>query len=502
MSSRQLSVVSKMSFIRRPPLGIAGNSIVAVVVFAFLLRVAFLILAGVNAPLTGDELAYQQIAENFAAGRGLFQDNNPFFPGQILYAWQAPLYPLTLGVLYTLFGNSILLAKLFGVIVSTAIVWIMYDLAVRVFRNIAGNVAANVPYLHADRNVAGNVTANVPYRVAWLAAFLVAIYPGFLTHAHLVLSETLFIFLLLLAFDFVARALDANFSRVWLWLVGAGAVWGLGTLTRGITLYFTPLFALWIVWVLWRERVSIPRVIVAAFLFVAATAIVIAPWTLRNYFQFGQVVVLETKGGVNLYLGNSSHTPNDFIRNVWKVGVREPMLEQLPGDELSRDRAAFALATNYIRAEPFTFLARMPIKFADFWGFERNLIDIANATTRGGGWNSVAKIGADLFALVVYVCVMLCGIAGFVFAPTDKWKILFSLFPLYFLFIHLVIFGDGRFHLPLIPFFALYAGWMLAMIRRVTFTLPRVTLTLFFALLLIGVWLREAWAALQVLRAG
>lgn len=458
----------------------------AVLALAFVLRVVFLALAGVNAPLTGDEFAYQQIAENVAGGRGFFQDNNPFFPGQILYAWQAPLYPLLLAAVYALWGPSLLLAKAMGILISTATVYVAYDLTRRVFS----------PSLDIAPDLA------VARRSALLASFLVAVYPGLLTHAHLLLSETLFIFLVLLAFDFVARGLARENARVWLWVLGAGALWGLATLTRGITLYFTPLFALWVGWTLWPKRRDLVRALVPALLFLAATALVILPWSARNYARFGQFVLLETKGGVNLWLGNSPYTPNEFIRNVWKVGVREPMLSRLPTDELVRDRAAYALGFDYIRSEPLVFLARMPAKFADFWGFERNLPDIAQATTRGGGWNSFSKIAADLYAMVVYVVIMLVGVAGLFLSPNDRWKLLLGGFILYFLLVHLAIFGDGRFHLTLIPLFALYAGWMLVQSRRGAYTPLRVGLTLVSTLLLLGVWVREIWVAVQLLGRG
>ncbi|RIK18635.1 MAG: hypothetical protein DCC52_15725, partial [Chloroflexi bacterium] len=143
----------------------------ALLAFAFALRVLFLLLADIHAPLTGDELAYQQIAEHVAAGRGLFQTNNPFFPGQALYAWQAPLYPFTLGALYALLGNQIFFAKLFGVLVGTATVYVVYDAARRVFRAATDKTRAE--------------------RIALGAGLIVAVYPGFLTLAHLLLSEGL-----------------------------------------------------------------------------------------------------------------------------------------------------------------------------------------------------------------------------------------------------------------------------------------------------------------------
>lgn len=487
------------------------GSLAVLVVFALVLRIVFLLLAGVHEPLTGDEIAYQQLAEHFAAGQGLFQTNNPFFPGQVLYAWQAPLYPLALGVIYSLVGTDPLIGKLFGVIVSAATVFVMYDMSRRVAR--AAFVADDAEDERAQL-------------IAFGAAFLVAIYPGLLTNAHLLLSETLFIFLLMLAFDGVARALEVNERRAWIWLVGAGAAWGLSALTRGLTLYFTPLFGVWIGWMVWKSKTKDEgqrttdggeqtadsnksrwqRAVVIGLLFVIGTVVVILPWTVRNYFQFGQIVVLETKGGVNLWLGNSPYTPYEFIRNVWKVGVREPMLNGLPQGELERDHAAYALALNYMRSNPLAVLERIPGKFADFWGFERNLVDVADATTHGTGWNSLSKIGSDLLAMVVYIFVMVVGIAGFIFAPDGSappqaraWKILLGGFGLYFMLLHLVIFGDGRFHLPLIPFFALYAAWLIVTWRHVAFPLPRVGLAVVCVIVLGTVWAREMWVALRVL---
>jgi len=164
----------------------------------------------------------------------------------------------------------------------------------------------------------------------------------------------------------------------------------------------------------------------------------------------------------------------------------------------------------------------VPYKFADFWGFERNLVDIAEATTRGQGWNSVSKIGADLLGMVGYVLLALAGAAGFLFSPDrnlnapgttergnmmTRWKILLGGFTLYFIALHLVIFGDGRFHLPLIPLLAIYAGWLVvALVQWRTDTLQRqVTVTRFglfalITLIFVVVWAHEGLAAAAVLQ--
>jgi hypothetical protein len=473
-----------------------SGPVAALVASALALRVVLFLLAGPHAALTGDELAYHQIAGNVASGRGLLQTDNPFFPGQVLYAWQAPLYPLLLGALYAVLGSSVALGKAFGILASTATVYLTYDLARRSF--------------------AESVERAVAERIGLAAGWLIAVYPGLLTSAHLLLSETLFTALVVGSFDFAARALSSARERdSRRWAAGAAIFWGLATLTGGVTLYFTPFFAAWVGACEWkREGAHIglrrPRMwpaVVAAVSFCILVSALLAPYALRNWVVFGEFVPLETKSGVNLWLGNSPHTPADAIRNVWKVGVREPMLQALPREEVPRDREAYALALGYIRSEPLVFVARMPIKFADFWGFERNLVDAAETTARGAGWKSPSKLAADLIAAAGYVFVMLVGVVGLCWAPNDRWKLLLGGFASYFVMAHLVIFGDGRFHLPLIPLFALYGAWLLVELLRerrgATAILDRsparVGVASVLVAALIAVWLRETWIALRVL---
>ena len=463
-----------------------SSRLTTLLALALALRLLFLFLAGVDAPLSGDELAYQQIAAHVAEGHGFWQDNNPFFPYQVLYAWQAPLYPLSLAIIYLVFGQHLLLAKLFGILISTATVYLTYDVAARLFED---------------------------WRAAFASGLLLAIYPGFLTSAHLLLSETLFSFCVMLTFDVVlrsvARPLRVSGGFVYVgFLAAAGVAWGLATLTRGAALYFAPLFALWIGWVVHRTPGGgIQRGVAAGLVFIAGTAVVIAPWTMRNATVFHRFVLLETKGGVNFWFGNSPDTPRQFIRNVWKVGVREPMLGALPRDEVERDRAAYRLGLAYVAREPWVFIARMPVKFADFWGFERNLSDVAESTGPGRGWRVPSKLAADSLSALVYVAVTIAAIFGFTLGPDagrgesgPPWKLLLGGFVVYFCVSHLVVFGDGRFHLPLIPVLALYGGWFVANLRRATYTAAAVAAGASGVVVLAAILLHEGLAAWETLR--
>ena len=59
----------------------------------------------------------------------------------------------------------------------------------------------------------------------------------------------------------------------------------------------------------------------------------------------------------------------------------------------------------------------------------------------------------------------------------------------------MVVFGDGRFHFPLIPFLALYAGWFVANARDIMWTRTRLVAALALVLVFSAVWHHEIGAA-------
>jgi 4-amino-4-deoxy-L-arabinose transferase-like glycosyltransferase len=76
------------------------------------------------------------------------------------------------------------------------------------------------------------------------------------------------------------------------WL-GAGLVWGLATLVRSVTLLLPPLVlaALWL-----RGRSAWTRTLRSGALFAAGLAIVILPWTVRNYALSGRIIPVNDQG--------------------------------------------------------------------------------------------------------------------------------------------------------------------------------------------------------------
>ena len=117
-----------------------------------------------------------------------------------------------------------------------------------------------------------------------------------------VLSETIYsavallaAFTLQLAVDRSAESTRAGGRRPWIPASAAGALTGIAVLVRPAMLFF---LALAFVWLLVRRRTAL------ALLFVAATTLSVAPWTLRNARVHGRFVLVASEGGVTFWTGN------------------------------------------------------------------------------------------------------------------------------------------------------------------------------------------------------
>ncbi len=257
-----------------------------VLLLALLLRVA---LWG-NLPRTGlisDEAEYLAAADWLAHGRG--------FTWHQQWLWtRAPLYPLFLAGHLRLFGLNLPAIYASQTLLSLLNIGLVYWLALL----IGG---------------AGKLTWPRQRRVAAGAGFCAALYLPFALYPQMLLSETLFLTLLLGAFValgiWIAPAGPARSGGGHVALAMAGGLLGLATLTRGLTLGFLPLVTLW-VWLAGRRRRNggtagrkQRRVTGALLLFLGCTLVVILPWSLYATRLYGGRVVVDTTGAYNLMLG-------------------------------------------------------------------------------------------------------------------------------------------------------------------------------------------------------
>src|SRR5262249_41874156 len=134
---------------------------------------------------------------------------------------------------------------------------------------------------------------------------------------NLLLTEVLFTFLLC-AFSLL---LILGLRRSSLTAVGgAGVLLGLAALTRSVVWLFPPVLALFLVLTFqggWRRRFLAAAVPVAAF------AVVLAPWAIRNTRLQQTFIAVDVMGGRNFMMGNYRYTP---LYRSWAA-------IQLPGEQ-------------------------------------------------------------------------------------------------------------------------------------------------------------------------
>ncbi len=289
-------------------------------VFALLIRLSYVLFGCLNQPLTGDAVEYNLAAVNFLQGQGL-QANN-------IWSFQPPLNSLFIAGSYALFGESPDHVRILQALLSSFSCLLIFILAYR----LAGLKAAT-----------------------W-AGGLACLYPGLFTYSGALLSETLFVFLFLLAIIFVHASRQSSRQSDQLW---AGLFLGLATLTRGVSLVFLPLvFAWWLI-----EDRDLKKSLRSAALIALVFVVTLAPWTIRNYLRYQHLVLVDSHGGKVLVDSN-----NPLAQGQWTpewIQEQHPEIARL--DEVSANKAYIKLALDYLaRAGPVRLIKLTTLKILYF----------------------------------------------------------------------------------------------------------------------------------------
>jgi 4-amino-4-deoxy-L-arabinose transferase-like glycosyltransferase len=347
--------------------------------------------------LANDEVEYVTVARDLLAGRGWqFYEH---------YHWlRAPLYPLFLaGSLWLAggdpspglptislgFAQTLRFAALPNIALSVATVYLSYRLALALF---------------GRRNP-----------TALLAALFSAVLWTFATFAGLYMSETLFTFLFTAGLlCLVGQKAQAASGRRMIWLAsGAGILLGLATLTRSITLVFLPVVAVWLLlrrpttddrppselvgnrWSVVGRRWSV------SICFLLSAALVITPWTIRNYQAYGRAILVETGLSYNLWAFNEPRESQEEIFHT---------LENIP-NPAERSDYATAKGLARLREDP-AILAR---KIWPGWIYLWRVKAIEDRFLQESYYSDVGLplfTAALLFDDLLYLLIALAGVAG------------------------------------------------------------------------------------------
>ncbi|HOD52201.1 MAG TPA: glycosyltransferase family 39 protein [Candidatus Hydrogenedentes bacterium] len=403
--------------------------LLGVYVLALAPRLAFVLALG-RSPLGVDEVEYDMIARSLVDGKGY-----AWYLG-LATAFRPPGYPFFLAGIYLLLGKSFYYARLVQAFIAAAHPLATYA----VCRPIFGR------------------------RAARLSAVFVALYVPLILYSLGLLTENIFIPLVLLALWFTLRIPEKGLLRG---AAPAAILYGAAILVRPSLTFFMPLV---VAWILLATR-DWKRTVVSGAVMAAIVLAMVTPWSVRNYKVTGQFVYLDTLTGYNLYIGYREDADGSFDMDAateMAYMLRDKVLRKEAESDVIMHNWGKARAMEFIRAHPYRALALVPLKIAHFWSLEHRMFIFAYSYNYIG---ELSPLMLTLFFIVLlspYAFLALFAVVGAVFGRRKGpglWLLLLLLG--YYTALHAAVFGEARLHFPLVPVLAMLAAAGVFGLRRV-----------------------------------
>ncbi len=375
-----------------------------------------------------DMFQYDALAESIRTGQGY-----TWYSG-IPTAFRAPLYPLFLAAIYTLFGHRFL--------------------AVRIIQAIMGACLPLVVH-HIGRSVFDD-------RVAKIASWTMVLYPMFMLYPLALATENLFFLLVPLTMVYLLKAHDT--SRRFYYLL-SGLLLGLAVLTRSVMAGFVLLILPW----LWYYVVDKREALKNWGLILLCVAVLTVPWSIRNSLLYGQWVFVESSLGFNFYLGYhpdgtgtfDSSIAVDFVEGIGGFDAPDLETEKLVHNLGMEKGLAF------IKDDPVRAGWLLMSKLSHFLRLDKRAALFFYSNDFLGELAPPLVLLGLLILCLPWVVVLLLSVVGMTFSDITRDKVLIYLFFVYYIGIHTLIMAEPRFHLVLVPLLAIFAARGASVVRRV-----------------------------------
>jgi 4-amino-4-deoxy-L-arabinose transferase-like glycosyltransferase len=258
---------------------------IPLLVLAFAVRLTIAIAEPYE--LGPDPLDYDRHARSIAAGDGY--PPSTAAPGGGESALRPPLYPFFLGAVYTVTGQGYDVARAFQAVLGTLTVALIGLLGLR----LGGR------------------------RSAIAAMAIAAVFPPLILLDTSLVTETLFLPLVLGA---LLAALEARERASRGWTVAAGVLAGLAILARANgALLLLPLLAL-----VWAGRRSGRRGLTRPALLLAAAALTVAPWTIRNAAVMDEFIPVSLQAGFTAAGSYNDVPAHPSYPEAWRIPFADP----------------------------------------------------------------------------------------------------------------------------------------------------------------------------------
>jgi len=321
-------------------------------------------------------------------------------------------------------------------------------------------------------------------RVAHIAAFFFAIDPFLILHTSAFLTETLFIFLLVIVLHIYGRISSDREARPRILRYGLlGLIIGVAALVRPIALYLPIVL---VAFILAANRKRIFRALQYSGILVLAFAVVVTPWLLRNYTMFGRAALtyIDSWDLLALNVGAMEAVKRHQDLRTTSDQLLAEADALIVADGLRPEQLNLMHKADYWRRLAFRYILRDPVHFAMAHA-KGTIFVFANLGTSDlvrflhlpphsmGEATSfsdmarrffVEKSAAEIFAAALVAPLLLITYVGLVVGLIVGWRrydrrfLAFCLvITLYFVAVPGAL-GVVRFKLPAMPFFLGFVG--------------------------------------------
>ncbi|MEX1255204.1 MAG: glycosyltransferase family 39 protein [Dehalococcoidia bacterium] len=411
--------------------------VAAIVLLGVALRVLWISYAQPD-PSDGrfdDSRFYDNFASRIANWEGYIMPDEPAelqwapgYAGGYPTAVWPPGYPALLAVPYKLFGHDPAYGRFINVAAAGVSIALVYAIGQRLFSR----------------------------QVGLIAAALLAVFPGQIFFASLIVTESVFTTLLLALVWVLVVLNDGPRPPPVLAAAGVGLLLGAMALVRseGVMLVLVAL-------AFWRLLVPSWRAMAPhAGLLLLGTALVVAPWTVRNYVTMDGFVLTSSGGSHTFWAGHHADIYADGgLADIRAALEREREYEELPYPEreLRFEQDLLEEALRYAVSHPGIELRNLGLKAYYLFRDDASALDWVQIKP------VIPKDDVTVLAGVangVYYVVLLLAVLGL--ALDRRWRdrrhVLLLLTMAVWVATHLLFLPNPRYHAPLIPIISLAAA--------------------------------------------
>ena len=277
-------------------------------------------------------------------------------------------------------------------------------------------------------------------KTARFSAWLVAAYPLLLVYPLGLGTENPFFVLLLTAFLFLLLSIEKPTTFYFLL---SGFFLGLTALTRSVILPFAGLAVLW-AWFMLKDKRG-------AVLIAVSFSLTIAPWVIRNSMLHQKVTGIETSMGYNLYLGYHPKGNGSFV-----FGPSLDLLTIL--DDAERDKVGTQQAMEFIKNQPERFIPLAVNRLGFFFGVEKRVLMYFYSNNLLGFIPLPLLLTISAILLLPFIFISTSAALGLSLLRWKPGHALLLLLLISYIAPHVFILSEDRFHLALVPYFAILAA--------------------------------------------